>query len=108
MHKLLNTHYSRFILEGVPETSQIFEDTLFYLNILAIRSTADVTGKSIVTRAQSISDASAVNPLIAFKTSIEERETCYFLVPSRTPHETSRLLFYNITYIHTYIHTTHA
>jgi hypothetical protein len=54
-----------------------------------MRNTADVTGgKPIVVFSQTISDVSAVNPLVAFTTFMEERERCYYFALSRTPHET--------------------
>jgi hypothetical protein len=43
------------------------ETSTLYQNYLAMRNTGDVTGgKPIVVRSQSISDVSAVNPLVAF------------------------------------------
>jgi hypothetical protein len=51
-------------------------------------NTADVTGgKPITVLLQSISGVSAINPLVAFTTSTEERERCYSFILSRTPHE---------------------
>jgi hypothetical protein len=67
---VLHTYYSRFITEGVAETSQIPETPTFYQNDnerLAMRNTADVTdGKPIAVWSQFISGESAVNPLVAF------------------------------------------
>jgi hypothetical protein len=61
----------------------------FYHNDLAMRNTADVTGgKPIAVWLQSISGGYAVNPLVAFMTSMEERDRWYSFVLSRTPHET--------------------
>jgi hypothetical protein len=44
--RIIHTYHSRFIREGVAETSQIFlRDTpRFNLNYLAMSNTADVTG----------------------------------------------------------------
>jgi hypothetical protein len=54
-----------------------------------MKNTADVTGgKPIAVLLQSISDASAINPLIAFYDIMEEKEKCYSFTLSRTPHET--------------------
>jgi hypothetical protein len=53
-----------------------------------MRNTADVTGgKPIVVLLQSISGVSAFNPLVAFSTSVEERERRYSYNLSRTLHE---------------------
>jgi hypothetical protein len=55
-----------------------------------MRNTADVTGgKPIAVLLQSISGVSVINPLVAFTTSMEERERCYSFILSRTPHETN-------------------
>jgi hypothetical protein len=54
-------------------------------------NTVDVTGgEPIAVLFQSISDVSAINPLVThpFTTSMEEREKCYSFILSRTPHET--------------------
>jgi hypothetical protein len=54
-----------------------------------MRNTADVTGGNpIAVLLQSISGVSAINPLVAFTTSMKEREMCYSFILSRTPHET--------------------
>jgi hypothetical protein len=53
-----------------------------------MRNTADVTGgKTIAVLLQSISGVSAINPLVAFTTSMKERERCYSFILSRTPHK---------------------
>jgi hypothetical protein len=52
-----------------------------------MRNIADVTGgKPIDVLLQPISSISANNPLVAFSTSMEERERCYFFyfVPDTT------------------------
>jgi hypothetical protein len=80
----------------------------------------DVKGSKPIAGSQSVSDVSAVNPLVAFydihggnrevlffyfvpntirdsfTTSMEERERCYTFVLFRTPQETSCNLFYII------------
>jgi hypothetical protein len=54
-----------------------------------MKNTANATGsKPIAVLLQSISGVSAINPLVVFMTSMEERERCYSSVLSRTPHET--------------------
>jgi hypothetical protein len=51
---------------------------MFYQNYKAM-STADVTsGKPIAVLLQSISGVNAINPLVAFTTSMEEREMLIF------------------------------
>jgi hypothetical protein len=51
-----------------------------------MRNTADVTGgKPIADLLQSISDVSAINPLVTFYIHVGKREVLFFL--SRTPHE---------------------
>jgi hypothetical protein len=53
-----------------------------------VKNTADVTGgKPIAVLLQSISGVSAIDPLVAFTTSMEERERRYSFILSRTPHE---------------------
>jgi hypothetical protein len=49
-----------------------------------MRNTAGVTGGLI---AVSISGGDAIGPLVAFTTSMEEKERCYYFILSRTPHE---------------------
>jgi hypothetical protein len=67
IYTYIHTYHSRFIPEGVAEASQI-------LPRIAVRNTVDVTsGKPIAVRLESISGVSAVNPLVAFTTSIVER-----------------------------------
>jgi phosphatidate phosphatase APP1 len=58
-----------------------------------VKNTADVTGgKTIAVLLQSISGASAINPLVAFyDTHGEKREVLFFFL-SRTPHETFEIL----------------
>jgi hypothetical protein len=56
-------------------------------------NTADVTGdKPLAVLLQSISVVSAINPLVAFTTSMEERDRCYSFILSRTPHETAHAI----------------
>jgi hypothetical protein len=91
-----NTYHSRFISEKVAEVSQIYLRDGYYVGtfhqkLLAMRNTADVTGgKPIAVLLQSVSGVSAINPLVAFTTSMEERERCYSFILSQTPHETRR------------------
>jgi hypothetical protein len=67
VYTYINTYHSRFIPEGVAELSQIFLRDTYVLSKLAIKNTADVTGgKPISVLLQSISDVSAINPLVAF------------------------------------------
>jgi phosphatidate phosphatase APP1 len=58
-----------------------------------VKNTADVTGgKTIAVLLQSISGASAINPLVAFyDTHGVKREVLFFFL-SRTPHETFEIL----------------
>jgi hypothetical protein len=59
----------------------------FFQNYLAVRNTAEVTGgKPIAVLWQSISDLSAVNPLVAFY-DIHGRKGAALFALSRTPHE---------------------
>jgi hypothetical protein len=62
-----------------------------------MRNTTDVTGgKPVAVLLQSISGVRAINHLVAFTTSMEERERCYSFILSRTPHVTPDLnLKYN-------------
>jgi hypothetical protein len=63
---LLNIIHTTHTLP-TAETSQIHRDTTFCQNDLAVRNTADMTGgKPIAVRLQSISGASAFNPLVGF------------------------------------------
>jgi hypothetical protein len=68
----VNTFHSRLIPKGVAEVSQIFLRDAHVLPKLlrydsSLLHTADMTGdKSIAVCSQSISGASAVNPLAAF------------------------------------------
>jgi hypothetical protein len=56
-----------------------------------MRNTADVIGgKPIAVLLQFVSDVNAINPLVSFTTSMEEKERCYSFILSRTPHETVR------------------
>jgi hypothetical protein len=85
----LHTYHSRLIPEGVAEASQIF---LRDAHVLPkwFSYTADVTGgKPITVWLQSISGGDAVIYLVAFTTSMKERERCYSFVLSRIPHETT-------------------
>jgi hypothetical protein len=51
--------------------------------------TAVTGGKPIAVCSQSISGVNAIiNPLVAFTTTMEEREMCYSFILSRTPHGT--------------------
>jgi hypothetical protein len=77
MHTYIHTYHSRFISEGVAEASQIFlRDAHFSPKLIPTKSnTADVTGgKPIAVCSQSISGVNAINPLVAFTKSMEERE----------------------------------
>jgi hypothetical protein len=60
----------------------ISDSSKFYQNYLAMSNTADVVN--------------AINPLVAFTTSMEERERCYFFILSQTPHETYSYCYYFI------------
>jgi hypothetical protein len=52
-------------------------------------NTADVPGgKPAAVRSQSILGISAINPLVAFTTSMEDKKRCYYFILYRTPHET--------------------
>jgi hypothetical protein len=69
------------------------ETPTFYKNDLAMRLTANETGgKPIAVLLQSISGVRTIIPLVAFTTSMEERERCYSFSLSHTtrsrPHET--------------------
>jgi hypothetical protein len=58
-----------------------------------MRNTADlIGGKPIAVFLQSISGVSAINPLVAFTTSMEERERCYSFILSQSPHETEMII----------------
>jgi hypothetical protein len=71
----------------VAEASQIFTRS----TKITMRNTADVTGgKPIAVRLQSISDVSAINPLVAFY-DIPVRKMCYSFVLSQTPFETNNI-----------------
>jgi hypothetical protein len=84
-------YHSRFITEGVAETSQIFLQDIHVLPKLV--SHADVTGgKPIAVLLQPISSVSAIDPLVAFTTSMEERERCYSFILSRTRDETQNTI----------------
>jgi hypothetical protein len=64
-----------------------------------MKNTADVAdGKPIAVLLQSMSNVSAINPLVAFTTPMEERERCYSFILSLTPPETKLhlLLYYDI------------
>jgi hypothetical protein len=78
----------------------------FYQNYLATRKTADVTsGKPIAVWSQSISDVSAINPLVAFYgIHGRKREVLLFFL-ARTPHEAFiTIIYFNAyTYIHKYV-----
>jgi hypothetical protein len=54
-------------------------------------------GKRIAVRLQCISGVSALNPIVAFTTSIKERERCYSFVPSQAPHETPLIVNKNVS-----------
>jgi hypothetical protein len=72
---------------GVAEASQIFVRDTFYQNYLAMRNAADMTGgKLIAVWSQSISGASAIDPLVAFyDTHGRKREVLFFyFVPDTT------------------------
>jgi hypothetical protein len=58
----------------------------FYHNYLIMKNTADVTGKPIAVWSQSISDVSAINPLVAFyDIHGRKREVLFFyFVPDTT------------------------
>jgi hypothetical protein len=76
-------HTTYFIPEGLAGTYSCEMPTI-YQNYLATRNIADPTGgKSIAVWLQPISGVSAINPLIAFTTSMEERERCYSFILSR-------------------------
>jgi hypothetical protein len=83
----IHTYHSRFIPERVTKVSQIFLRDIHVLPKLAIKNTADVTGgKPIAVLLQSISGVSAINPLVAFTTSMEERGAILLFCPG---HHTS-------------------
>jgi hypothetical protein len=57
--------------------------------------TADVTGdKPIAVCSQSISGVNAINSIVAFYVTMEERERCYSFILSWTPHETYVCMMY--------------
>jgi hypothetical protein len=96
-HTYINTYHSRFIPEGVAETSQIFLQMAptLYQNDLAMRNTADVTGgKPIAVWLQSISGGDAVNPLVAFY-DIHGRkiEVLFFCFVPDTTRDSAELLY---------------
>jgi hypothetical protein len=64
----IHTYHSRFIPEGVAEVSQIFiRDTHVLPKLVSYEETADlIGGRPIAILLQSISDVSAINPLVAF------------------------------------------
>jgi hypothetical protein len=77
----IHTYHSRFIPEGVAETPT------FYQNYLATRNTADVKGgKPIAVLLLSVTDISAINPLVAFyDIHGGKREVLFFyVVPDTT------------------------
>jgi hypothetical protein len=53
-----------------------------------MRNTADVTGKLIIVKSQSISVVSVVNPLVAFYDIHGRKAEALFFFLIRTPHET--------------------
>jgi hypothetical protein len=56
-----------------------------------MRNTADVTGgKPIAVLLQSISDVSAINPLVAFYDIHGGKTEVLFFILSRTPHKTKK------------------
>jgi hypothetical protein len=81
----IHTYHSRFIPEYQRQLRSTKTPT-FYQNDLAMINTADVTdGKPIAARSQSISGVNAVNSLVAFTTSMEERDVLlYSSVPDTT------------------------
>jgi hypothetical protein len=81
-------YHSRFNPEGVAEASQIFLRDTHVLPILVSYEKHCKRGKPIAVFLQSISGVSAINPLVAFTTYMEERERCYSFIFSRTPYET--------------------
>jgi hypothetical protein len=87
---MLHTYHSRFIPEGVAETSQIFlRDTHILSKLLATRNTADVTGgKTIAILSQSISGVSDVNPLVEFYDIHERKGEVLFFCSVLAAHET--------------------
>jgi hypothetical protein len=98
----IHTYHSRFILEGVAETSQILLRDTHVLPTLVSYEEADVTGgKPIAVFLQFISGVSAINPLVAFYDIQEERERCYSFILSRTPHETAAIMYYYRIFITT-------
>jgi hypothetical protein len=83
----MHTYLSRFIPEEVAEASQTLSETpTFYQNYLAVSNTADVTGKLIAVRSQSISDVNTINSLVAFyDIHGRKREVLFFyFVPDTT------------------------
>jgi hypothetical protein len=64
----IHTYHSRFIPKRVTKSNEILlRYTTFYQNDLAMMNTADTIGdKPSATCSQSISDVSAVGPLVAF------------------------------------------
>jgi hypothetical protein len=89
---------SRFIPEGVAETSQIFlRETHILQKLLATRNTADVTGgKPIAILSQSVSGVSAINPLVAFYDIHEKRgEVLFFCSVPDTTRDIEYLFIYS-------------
>jgi hypothetical protein len=68
--------HPRFIPEGVAETSQILFRDAHVLSKLFGYEEYCRRGQ-VVSPTQSISGVSTVNPLVAFTTSMEEKERCY-------------------------------
>jgi hypothetical protein len=53
-----------------------------------MRNTVNVIGgKPIAIRSQSISNVKAINPLVTFYDTMEERERCYSFILYRIPHK---------------------
>jgi hypothetical protein len=72
-------------------SSEALTTQTFYQNDFDMRNTADKTvGKSLVIWLQFISGVRVVNSLVAFATSLGEKERCYSFIPIHTPYETKQ------------------
>jgi hypothetical protein len=91
---IIYTYDSHYPWRGSKASQTFFRDA-YVLPKLFSYTAGGTDGKPIAVWTQSISGANAINPLVAFTTSIEERERCYSFILPRTPHVTiNRLSIY--------------